>query len=268
MNSAIKKGTDGWFAAVNLCETYMSRPRKVDDLLASLSDRLPQDERRRCQFLLYGVIRNLRLIAWAIESLVDREPRRRLKSILFVAAAEILGDRRGKGPEIVDHAVGVAKRWLSSREADFINAILRKTAIRLAEAVEDRHEIENLEPDEFVSRLSLAYSHPRWMVKRWRGRFSEALVRRLVQWNQEPAVTYLYLRKGIRDNSGLGLALSSWPGFYPIVGSEWELVTHLISQGKAFITDPANRLSVGLLEARPGESILDLCAAPGGKVCW
>ena len=265
MNSASKTDSDGWLAAVQLFEAYLSRPRKVGDLMSNLSAQLPQEERRRCQFLLYGVIRNLGLIARAINSQAEREPRRRLKSILFVGAAECLGDSKARIPEIVDHAVGATKHLLSSREAKFVNAVLRRAAVCLAKSVEERHAIRNLEPEEFVRQLSHAFSHPLWLVRRWRGRLSEDSVRKLVEWNQKPAINYLYLREGATGVSGLGLVSTGWPGFYRVDGLDWNWVTDLISRGKAFVTDPANRVAVELLDPRPGEAILDLCAAPGGK---
>lgn len=264
MNS-ISNTPDGWMAAVQLFEAYLSRPRKVDDLMSSLSAQFSQKERRRCQFLLYGAIRNLEFISGTINSHVKKEPRRRLKSILFIGAAECLGDKKSRIPEIVDHAVGVSKHLLSSTEAKFVNAVLRKTAVCLSKSVEERQAIRNMEPEEFIRRLSYSFSHPSWLVRRWRERLSEESVCKLVEWNQKPALNYVYLKKGEIGSSGLGLVSTGWPGFYLTDGSDWNSVTDLISRGKVFVIDPANRLAIGLLDPRPGEGILDLCSAPGGK---
>ncbi len=264
MNS-VSNTPDGWMAAVQLFEEYLSRPQKVDDLMSRLSAQFSQRERRRCQFLLYGAIRNLELISGTINSHVRKEPRRRLKSILFIGAAECLGDNKSRIPEIVDHAVGVSKHLLSSTETKFVNAVLRKTTECLSKFVEERHAIRNLEPEEFTRQLSYSFSHPPWLVRRWRKRLSEESVCKLVEWNQTPALNYIYLKKGEVVSSELGLVSTEWPGFYLTDGLGWNSVTDLISRGKAFVTDPANRLAVGLLDPRPGEAILDLCSAPGGK---
>ena len=62
-----------------------------------------------------------------------------------------------------------------------------------------------------------------------------------------------------------GLTVSNWPAFQTIRGPLGNALRDHLSQGKAYIKDPSTRLAPELLAPRPGESVLDLCAAPGGK---
>ena len=48
-------------------------------------------------------------------------------------------------------------------------------------------------------------------------------------------------------------------------GGHWEDVRKLANEGALYLQDPSTRLCVELLAPQPGETILDACAAPGGK---
>ena len=45
----------------------------------------------------------------------------------------------------------------------------------------------------------------------------------------------------------------------------WDEVRKLANEGAIYLQDPSTRLCVELLAPQPGETILDACAAPGGK---
>ena len=60
------------------------------------------------------------------------------------------------------------------------------------------------------------------------------------------------------------MALSE-AGFLEVPGGHWGEVEPLLKAGKLYLQDPATRLPVEMLAPRAGESVLDLCAAPGGK---
>ncbi|MBI4626062.1 MAG: hypothetical protein HY736_22930, partial [Verrucomicrobia bacterium] len=56
-----------------------------------------------------------------------------------------------------------------------------------------------------------------------------------------------------------------WPGFYEVESGRWPEVEPVLKSGRIYLQDPATRLPVDLLAPKPGENVLDLCAAPGGK---
>src|SRR5581483_10425610 len=57
----------------------------------------------------------------------------------------------------------------------------------------------------------------------------------------------------------------AWPGFYLVEPGHWPQVEALLRAGKIYLQDPATRLPVELLAPQANETVLDLCAAPGGK---
>ncbi len=127
--------TDGWKAAVFLCETYLRKPQKTDVLLQRLSADFPSLSLRRCQALFLGVIRNLKLIEWAIDTLIARRPKRRLKSILFVSTFELLAADPADHPKIVHHGVSRARELVSPHEASLVNAVLKRLPEQLSSAL-------------------------------------------------------------------------------------------------------------------------------------
>lgn len=56
-----------------------------------------------------------------------------------------------------------------------------------------------------------------------------------------------------------------WPGFHEIASGHWAEVEPLLKSGRLYLQDPGTRRAVELLAPQPGESVLDACAAPGGK---
>jgi 16S rRNA (cytosine967-C5)-methyltransferase len=56
-----------------------------------------------------------------------------------------------------------------------------------------------------------------------------------------------------------------WPGLFEVAPGKWPAVEPLLRAGKLYLQDPSTRIPVDLLAPVPGESVLDLCAAPGGK---
>ena len=138
----------GWYHAVCLCEAYLRRPGKTDVLLERLPDGLDARERRLCQFLVLGVVRNFKLIEFAVKSFLKKQPRPRLKSILFVTAFELLSADASRAPKIIDHAVSQAQDMVSYHEAGLVNAVMRRLLPVLLEP-------ESLEQDETAKKRFL-----------------------------------------------------------------------------------------------------------------
>jgi 16S rRNA (cytosine967-C5)-methyltransferase len=95
-----------------------------------------------------------------------------------------------------------------------------------------------------AERLSVAYSHPEWLVRRWLGHgWSVERVEALCTADNIPPVVTV-----------AGVAVMGDPrnveGF---------------KEGKVRVQDETAARVAPMLDPKPGETILDLCAAPGGK---
>jgi 16S rRNA (cytosine967-C5)-methyltransferase len=109
----------------------------------------------------------------------------------------------------------------------------------------------------------VAHSHPDWLYNRWRAAFGTRNAISLMEWDNLPAVNYFRVNPLAPAAESLpGTPLENAPGFFKIENS---LPSTLLASGSVYIQDPATRHSVELLDPKPGERILDACAAPGGK---
>ena len=255
----------GWVAAAGLVERWLARSERVDALLEGLAPSLTPQERARAQHLFYGVVRWANRLESALAGLMTREPRGKVKAVLMIAGFELLeaGDGRPEtGTEstakIVHHAVERAKGVCSPKEAGLVNAVARKLAARLAATPTD---------------LATELAHPEWLVARWTRQFGAATTRKLLEWNQQPAPVYARWRPSFakategRDPASVPefLAPTQWAGFYEVKAGKWDEVRRLANEGALYLQDPSTRLCIELLAPQAGETILDACAAPGGK---
>ncbi len=100
--------------------------------------------------------------------------------------------------------------------------------------------------------------------RRWLAQFGAGATRSLLEWNQSPGPPYARWRDPASPAPGW-LEPSPWAGFYSIPSGRWPEVEALLRAGSLYVQDPGTRLAVELLAPLPGETVLDLCAAPGGK---
>jgi len=253
---APKPQLSGWVAAAGLVERWLARSERVDALLEGLAPSLTSQERARAQHLFYGVVRWASRLEAALAGLMTREPRGKVKAVLMIAGFELLESAsRELGPptteltaKIVHHAVERAKGVASPKEAGLVNAVARKMAARLAETPAD---------------VATELAHPEWLVARWTRQFGAETTRKLLEWNQQPAPVYARWR--IEAPVPGFLAPTKWAGFYEVKAGKWDEVRRLANEGALYLQDPSTRLCIGLLAPQAGETILDACAAPGGK---
>lgn len=251
-----------WPAAARLLVRWLDDHERVDALLESLPADLPRVERARVQSLLFGAVRHLGRIEAHVKPLLARPPRTRVRAVLLLAGCELIeGGPDGHAARVVHHAVEQTKSLASPSEAGLVNAVVRKLAAALAADVAPG-------PEATVAELSAWYSHPDWLVERWRTFFGVEATRALLEWNQKPAPMYVRWRPKDRapnDDELRGLAATEWAGYYEIKPGHWSDIAPLLSAGLLYVQDPATRLALELLAPKPGEAVLDLCAAPGGK---
>lgn len=244
----LKPGSDGWETAVLLTERWLATQDRVDALLEQLTPGLPAQERARAQHLFYGVVRWASRLESALAGLMARAPRTKVRAVLHVAGFELL-ESPADAAQIVHHAVGKAKTVASTKEAGLVNAVARKLAPRLVEPPRDRAE---------------EFAHPAWLVAHWEKQFGPEPTRALLAWNQQPAPVYARWRRASESVPDF-LTPTAWPGFHEVQAGHWDEVRALAHAGALYLQDPSTRLCIDLLAPQPNETILDACAAPGGK---
>lgn len=244
----LKPGSDGWETAVLLTERWLATQERVDVLLEQLTPGLPPQERARAQHLFFGVVRWADRIESALAGLMAKAPRTKVRAVLSVAGFELL-EAPADAAQIVHHAVGKAKTVASTKEAGLVNAVARKLVPRLAEP---------------PRTLAEEFAHPAWLVAHWEKQFGAEPTRALLAWNQQPAPVYARWRRAAEPVPDF-LTPTAWPGFHEVKAGHWDEVRRLAHTGALYLQDPSTRLCLELLAPQPNETILDACAAPGGK---
>ncbi len=266
-----------WPVAISLLERWLQRGERVDALLESAGRRAPDawsgEERARCQHVLFGALRHYGRINAAVTALVERPPRARLRAVLLVAGFELLEagmtpSDEGQAARIVHHAVDQAKTLLSPAEARLVNAVLR----RLGEAAVVGAAPPAAGAD--AAELACFFSHPDWLIRRWLAQFGAEATHRLLQWDQTPPPVYGRWRSVFATTPAAGspalpppafLQPTGWAGFYIVPAGHWPEVERWLADGTLYLQDPATLIAAELLDPQPAETVLDLCAAPGGK---
>lgn len=253
--------TGSWPTAARLVARWLDQRERVDALLDTLPRSLTGAERARCQHLVLGVIRHFGRIESALGHLIAHPPRFSTRAVLFVAGFELIeaaadGDA-GRVARIVHHAVEQTKALASPAEARLVNAVVRKLA-----------GILSLPPpaaDASPEDLAHYFSHPFWLVKNWLAQFGPAATRALLEWNQRPAPVHARWRAGAEVPVPPFLAPTAWPGIFAVASGHWSELEPLLKSGRVYLQDPSTLIPVDLLAPQPGEALLDLCSAPGGK---
>jgi 16S rRNA (cytosine967-C5)-methyltransferase len=216
---------------------------------------------RACDYLI-GLVS-----ARPVESL-DRE----VTVILRLSLFQILHLDRVPAAAVVDDAVSLTRAAGKKSATGFVNAVLRST-------LRQRHNLPlPARPDDPADRaaallyLGVACSHPDWLVARWLDRFGFERAESWVRFNNEPAPLTLSVNRlrTTRDEAHRSLAAEGIAcentriapdGLRVVTGNPLRNATH----AQFVVQDEASQLVPLAVDAQPGERVLDLCAAPGGK---
>jgi 16S rRNA (cytosine967-C5)-methyltransferase len=263
MVKLVKPSLQGaWSPAVRLAARWLDLRERIDLLMEALPPALEATERGRCQHLVFGVVRHFGRLERVIGALVAHQPRFITRAALYVAGFELIeaqadGNEAGQVAKIVHHAVERTKELASPAEARLVNAVVRKMASTLA---------EQKAPGPLATAEALAdyFSHPQWLVRRWLAEFGAGPTRSLLEWNQEPAPLHARWRSQSAPPPDW-LQPTDWKGFFTVPPGRWPEIGPLLGAGSLYLQDPGTRLAVDLLAPRAGATVLDLCAAPGGK---
>ncbi|PUZ71168.1 hypothetical protein GQ55_2G292900 [Panicum hallii var. hallii] len=232
--------------------------------------------------IVAGTVRWKRYLDYLIMSLcseekVFREMEPLLLQILRIGFFEIL-KLDVPAYAAVDENVRLAKVALRPGAGNMVNAILRKLLLLKEKNSLPLPKIEG--DDRAQARaLSIIYSHPVWMVRRWIRFHGKDEARRLMNWNNSDP------RFSLRVNTSKGYTradlvkrLESLQVHYEESvmdefvrireGMQAVLQAGLLKDGMCAVQDESAGLVVSVVDPQPGDTIIDCCAAPGGKTLF
>ena len=188
-----------------------------------------------------------------------------LLSILRVGFYEIIYDESIPDYAAVDSLVNLTKTVLSRKASKLTNAVLRNLI---------RYRDKDSNWDESLKKKPKWVSLPIWLQKRWKYQFGESGFFSLVNCiNQNPKIfVRVDLTKNTVDDakeslleSGIEVENYSDSFLKILTGSGKIFSTDLFQSGQVSIQNPASGAIVEFLDPLKGETVLDVCAAPGTK---
>jgi 16S rRNA (cytosine967-C5)-methyltransferase len=250
-----------------------------DVLHAELGSRVTPENAGLTTEITFGVLRWRRLL----DFLLDRQLKKPVAQLdLPVALALRMGLYQLRFLErippraAVNESVELVKRARKSSAASLVNAVLRRASADQGEPpIASRESFNQLIPANLpvADRLGILHSHPTWLVERWLNNFGEAsTVSLLGANNRTPNLSCAIHHPAHRDEVLAALkkaGLRIEPGqllnsaFVASGGSPARAES--FRHGAISIQDEASQAIPLLLEVHPGDVVLDLCAAPGGK---
>jgi 16S rRNA (cytosine967-C5)-methyltransferase len=229
--------------------------RKFAD--AILGDRLRSSgldavDRAFATELFYGVIRNLTLLDFWIAELRSGHLDHASRDLLRLGLYQLLLLQTPEHAAIYE-TVESANR----RNRGLVNGVLRNAV---------RGRVELLEAAQ-TEDLAVRRSHPQFLIDRWTNNFGAEQADALCEWNNRPAPIYARINR-LKISDGDFLARygdieqsASAPNFVRLAN----VPSEALAAGHCYIQDPSTAAACSLLDPRPGDRVLDACAAPGGK---
>jgi len=222
--------------------------------------------------LVYGSVKWRLTIDWIVEQFSNIKIAKIspwILNILRLGLYQMLFTDKIPESAAVNESVKLSKKYGHSGSTGYVNGILRNIARK-------KHEIEYPSRDkEPIKYLSVKYSHPEWLVRRWVNLYGEDFTESLLAVNNEvPDFTVrVNTLKITRENLIEALqkeGLEAFKGKYAedaVIIRSPSSISRLESFKKGYfqVQDESSMLVGKVLDPKPGELIIDVCGAPGGK---
>src|SRR5436309_3451556 len=257
-------GLAGGAFVENLLETALARTS------------LTTADRHLCQELTYGIVRWQAALDWLIARKTEgRAQKPKLRNLLRLGLYQIFWLDRIPNHAAVHETVELTKQSGLRSQSGFVNAILRGYLREFESTKQLLIELKSTQPH-------LGYSHPQWLVQRWEKRWGVEQAAELMARNNTPPKTFARVNTLKVDPARLLVQWRNEDVEYDFIRRDWleenlvfELKSHppiarlpSFQQGLFYVQDPSTLLAVRELDPQPGETVLDLCAAPGGKLTY
>lgn len=194
-------------------------------------------------------------------------------AVLRIGTYELRHLTRMPAHAVVNEAVESVRLLRQGRAAGFVNAILRSVQRKRDELTLPGRPT-TVDRDAWITYLSTSLSHPRWLVERY---FDRAGAEGAEAWcrynNAVPSVSVrVTAATNAVDQATIYDELKAAGGVLSTVTPDaWRLPTGALAtmlepvRDQLVVQDEGSQLVAQRVDARPGDRILDLCAAPGGK---
>ncbi|MCQ2362009.1 MAG: 16S rRNA (cytosine(967)-C(5))-methyltransferase RsmB [Acidaminococcaceae bacterium] len=226
-------------------------------------------DRRFLTELVYGTVKAWGTLDWYLAKFVN-QPLNKIEPLVLsdlrVAVFQILYLEKVPASAAVNEAVELAKKLANPGAAKLVNGVLRNF-------LRQQKEIEF--PQNEAERIALTLWHPKDLVKKWLKYYGREETIALCNFNNSSAPLCLRVNTLKTTKEQLGVELEKLGVEFVfsklakdgIVCKKIPNLGMMLDKlaGQFYIQDESSMLVAELLAPQPGQKILDLCAAPGGK---
>lgn len=264
------------YLAFRILIQVASKNAYADELLDATRQQKPLNaaDQSLLTELVHGTIRQRRYLDWILAQLFHgnfETCATRLKTVLELSLYQLAFLDRVPAYAAVSEGVALARQLGGAGWGNLVNAVLRAYLRKPKPTVPLERDSAS------VWALSIKHSHPEWMIKRWLARYgSDNTVQYCEYNNRRPQMSIrvnlarVSREKVIHEFESRDIAAQPSQYFEDFIKLEraQDITRHPYwKQGYLAIQDESTAMPCQLLAPEPGETVVDLCAAPGGKTC-
>ena len=229
------------------------------------------EEAALCASITYGVLQNRSYLDFLIGSFSARPVEKLTPQVLDalrIGAYQLVYLTRIPHNAVLNETVELVKKAANPSAAGYVNGVLRAMQRNL-------EQLPEVPREDALNYLSVRYSHPKWFVGKMMKRLGFEACEALLQANNTPAAVTARVNTLKIDRDALldrlqmhGISAERHPHLKNAIilpQMRGVLQTGVLQEGLLYIQDMASQFCVEALQPKPGENLLDLCAAPGGK---
>ncbi|MDP8205072.1 MAG: 16S rRNA (cytosine(967)-C(5))-methyltransferase RsmB [Candidatus Electryonea clarkiae] len=258
--------------AVKIIEKWLDSNKNIDNIRDQyLNDNSLKDDRDRALVneIIFGVIRNNGDLNQKMDILVQSDVKKmqnRLKAILLTSLYQIFYLDRVPAYAIIDESVNLTREIMGEKPTGLVNAVLRK-ATKM-----EKQDGQTVRPvNAFYAGVGILSQWRNKWVQQWGEEKTDELIqffgnipstglrRNRLKTNDDKSWIEILVSEGVEPEG-----IPGWDG-YAYAKKIRPSTLPSFEKGLTTVQDPGAGLAIKALDPQPGENILDLCCAPGGK---
>lgn len=229
-------------------------------------------DKRLLTEIVYGVCRRYNYLVWIIRQLSTRRYNKihpAVRILVCMGLYQIIFMDSVPDSAAVNETVAIAKQVTHIGNTRFVNGMLR-SYIRKKETLSLSESLAN--PEEF---LALTYNQPSWLIELFTKQYGKEKTRDILRdFNVPGSIFFRVNHHKASDHQAEELltkhsvefeAVQPSIGAYRLCQGMSPVIWQLLDEGIIYIQNIASMVPAVVLAPQPGDSVLDMCAAPGSK---
>lgn len=226
-------------------------------------------DRRFCARLCSATIQNLTRIDYIIDSFTQgKRVHRLIRDILRLGVCQLMFFSSVPESAAVNECVKLAAASPKRQLKGFVNAVLKNIA-------KNKDNIAYPDRKDAVKYMSVMYSYPEWLVKKYIADYGEEFTHAMLSY-ESPALTCVRANRLKITPEELDKKLSKYDVAKGKYVSDARYIKNLNAidemeeylSGELTVQSESSMLVVEACDIKEGMSVIDVCAAPGGKSAY